>query len=86
MLVMRRCRLRWHGHVERKGNADYVKACTKLVVEGRAPVRGLNKTWQITLSTDIRLLKVDPRDVHNRKKWRAIGRRKVNTAASGTRP
>ena len=25
--VMRRSRLRWHGHVERKGDADYVKTC-----------------------------------------------------------
>ena len=26
------CRLRWHGHVEQTGHADYVKACAKLVV------------------------------------------------------
>ena len=36
--VMRRCRLRWHGHVERKDDADYMKACTRLVVKGKAPV------------------------------------------------
>ena len=33
---MRRGRLRWHGYVERKD--DYVKACIRLVVEGKAPV------------------------------------------------
>ena len=32
--VMRGSRLRWHGHAERKGDADYVKACTRLVVDG----------------------------------------------------
>ena len=32
--VMRRGRLRWHGNVERKDDADYVKTCTRLVVEG----------------------------------------------------
>ena len=37
--VMRRCRLRWHAHVERKDDADYVKACTRFVVEGKAPLR-----------------------------------------------
>ena len=31
--VMRGARLRWRGHVERKDDADYVKACTRLVVE-----------------------------------------------------
>ena len=44
MLVMRRGRLTWHGHVERKGDADYVKACTRFVVEGKVPVGRLNKT------------------------------------------
>ena len=38
VIVMRRHRLRWHGDVERKDDADYVKACTMLVVEGTAPV------------------------------------------------
>ena len=46
--VMRRGRLRWHGHVERKHNADYVKTCTRLVVEGKAPVVRPRKTWQNT--------------------------------------
>ena len=31
--VTRRGRLTWHRHVERKDEADYVKACTSLVVE-----------------------------------------------------
>ena len=26
-----------HGHVERKDDADYVKACTRLVLEGKSP-------------------------------------------------
>ena len=26
--VMKGSRLRWHGYVERKDNADYMKACT----------------------------------------------------------
>ena len=29
--VMRRSRLGWHGHVEGKDDADYVKTCTRLV-------------------------------------------------------
>ena len=46
--VMRRCRLRWHGHVERKGHADYVNAHARLVEEGKVPVGRLKKTWQNT--------------------------------------
>ena len=48
-VVMRRFRLRWHGNMERKGNADYVKACNRFVVEGKAPVGRPRKTWQNTL-------------------------------------
>ena len=49
--------------MERKDDADYVKACTRLVVEGKALVGRPSKTWQNTLSADMRLLKVDPQDV-----------------------
>ena len=53
--------VRWRGHVERKDDADYVKACTRLVMEGKAPVGRPRKTWQNTMSIDMRLLKVDTR-------------------------
>src|SRR5260221_14793832 len=33
-VVVRRNRLRWFGHVERKGDCDWVKGCTVLEVEG----------------------------------------------------
>ena len=62
---MRIGRLRWHGYVERKDDADYVKAYTRLVVEGTAPVSRPEKTWRNTLSADMRLLKFDPQDVHD---------------------
>ena len=34
--VMRRCRLMWHGHVERKDDANCVEGGTRLVVEETA--------------------------------------------------
>ena len=52
----------------------HVKACTRLVVEGTVSVGRPRRTWQNTLSVDMRLLKSDPRDVHDRKKWSAIRR------------
>ena len=47
----------------------------------RLTVSRLRKTWQNTLYADVRLLKVDPWDVHDRKKWRAIGQHKASRAA-----
>ena len=63
--------------METKDDANCVKACTRLMVEGTVPVGRLRNTWQNTLSADMRLQKVDPRDGHDRKKWRAIGRLKA---------
>ena len=63
--VMRRGRLRWHGHVGRKGDACCVKACVRLVLETTIPIGRPKKTWQNSLSADMRLLKVDPWDVHD---------------------
>ena len=45
--VVRRGRLRWFGHVERKDDSDWVKACQRIQVDGRkGPGRG-KKTWRV---------------------------------------
>lgn len=81
--VIRRSRLRWYGHVERKDDEDWVKGCTKLVVEGTAPVGRPRKTWQNSVSADLNLMGIDHRDARDRVKWkRAIGR-KANPAEPG---
>src|SRR5260221_234143 len=36
-VVVKRNRLRWFGHVERKDDCDWVKGCTVLEVEGPKP-------------------------------------------------
>ena len=36
--VVRRGRLRWFRHVERKENDDWVSACRELQVEGTRPI------------------------------------------------
>ena len=33
--AVRRSRLRWFGHVERKGDEDWVKRCRNMEVDGR---------------------------------------------------
>ena len=73
-----------HGHVERKDDADYVKACTRLELEGKAPDGTPRKTLQNSLSADMCLLKVGPWDVHDGKKLKALGQRKANPVTSGT--
>ena len=49
--VMRRSRLRWHGHCEKKGTMPIIIVCTRLVVEGTAPGSRAKKTCQNTVLT-----------------------------------
>ena len=50
-------------------------------MEWTAPVGRPRKTWQNTVCADMRLLKVDPRDMHGRVKWLAIGRHTGNPSS-----
>ena len=43
---MRMGRLTWYEHLERKGDADWVKSCSNLVAEGTAHFDRPKKTWQ----------------------------------------
>ena len=68
-------RLRWYGHVMRKGNEDWVKKCME--------------TWLESVEADMAELEIDKEDVHDRSKWRRnvnvmkrksdpIGKRTIN--------
>ena len=65
-------RLRWYGHVMRKGDEDWVKKCMEYRVEGRRPVGRPRKTWLESVEVDMAELEIDKEDVHDRSKWRRI--------------
>ena len=68
--VIRRGRLRWFGHVERKDDSDWVKACQTLVVGGnRCKGRG-KKTWRECVAEDMRILGLKEKDTKDRVEWR----------------
>ena len=73
-IVMIRCRLRWHGHVDRKYYGNYVKA---LVGGGEDGSYRQAEEDLAGHSADTNILKVDRLEIHDRKKWRTIGRRSV---------
>ena len=53
--VVRRSRLRWFGHVERKSGDDWMSACRNVVVAGvRCAGRG-RKTWRECVKDDVGL-------------------------------
>ena len=75
-------RLRWYGHVMRKGDKDWVKKCMKYRVEGRRPVGRPRKTWLESVEADMAELEIDKDDVHDRSKWR----RNVNVMKRKSNP
>ena len=46
-------RLRWYGHVMRKGDEDWVKKYMEYRVEGRRPVGRPRKTWLESVEVDM---------------------------------
>ena len=61
-------RLRWYGHVMRKGDEDWVKKCMEYIAEGRRPVGRPRKTWLESVEVDMAKLEIDKEDVHDRSK------------------
>ena len=69
--VVRRGRLRWFGHVERKRGDDWVTACRELAVDGvRGRGRG-RKTWMQCVKGDMSLLGLTREDAQDRGVWKA---------------
>ena len=58
--VVRRGRLRWFGHLERKSVDDWVSACRGLVVEGTRGRGRSRKTWGQCVRDDMKLLGLHP--------------------------
>ena len=70
--VVRRGRLRWFGHVERKGGDDLVSACRNVVVAGvRCAGKG-RETWRECVRDDMEELGLHPEWVVFRDMWRNI--------------
>ena len=75
-------RLRWYGHVMRKGDEDWSKKGMEYRVEGRRPVGRPIKTWLDSVEADMVELEIDKEDVHDISKWR----RNVNVMKRKSNP
>ena len=68
--VMRRGRLRWFGHVERKEADDWVNACRNLRVAGSRGRGRPRMTWRARLDGDMKDMGLRPGMAMDREKWR----------------
>ena len=71
-VALRRSRLRWFGHVERKAEEDWVKRCRELVVEGTRPRGRPKKSWMDVVNSDLRRLNITREDAQDRSAWRRL--------------
>ena len=67
---IRRRRLRWCGHVERKDECQWVKRVRKLQVDGHRPVGRPRKSCSDNIKEDLRELGLRVEDANDRTKWR----------------
>ena len=52
--VVRKSRLGWFGHLERKDEGDWVSACRNMVVTGNAGKSRPRKRWRDVLEDDLK--------------------------------
>ena len=69
--VIRKSRLRWFGHLERKERGDWVSACRNMVVPGNAGRGKTRKRWRDVLEDDLRKDRLDRSLAKDRDRWRA---------------
>ena len=68
--VVRRGRLGWFGHVERKARGDWVSSCRELVVEGINPKGRGRNTWRQRVENNMTLLKLNKSNAQDRILWK----------------
>ena len=88
--MVRRGRLRWFGHVERKMHAsadDWVSKCRFLAVDGNRRAGRSRKTWGECVKDDMKQVGLMPEDVSNRGLWRAgiLGNRVTRSSVENRR-
>src|SRR5580698_10321960 len=69
--VVRRGRLRWFGHVERKQECDWASTCRNIKVPGSRGRGRPKKTWWQCVKNDICELKLKREMTKDRDLWRS---------------
>jgi len=67
---MRQARLRWYGHVMRRGEEAVVRTALRLEPAGRRPRGRPKKRWLDRINEDLRIVNLQPDDALDRTAWR----------------
>src|SRR5260221_7852839 len=69
-VVVKRNRLRWFGHVERKDDCDWMRGCAVLEVEGPKPRGRPKKPLMEVVKRDMKEMGLRREDAVDRVEWR----------------
>jgi hypothetical protein len=84
--IVRRGRLRWFGHLERKNGEDWVSRCREFEVAGAKGRGRSRKTWSECVKTDLRSLGLKKEWAQDRMEWRRlVGGKRPTRASAETR-
>ena len=72
ILILQQNRLRWHGHVLRKEDTDWVKKCTEYEVEGFRPRGTPKRTWKEAVQKDCQARNLNREDAMDRGRWKKL--------------
>jgi hypothetical protein len=81
-VVVRRARLRWFGHIERKDVNNWLSACRNITVGGRVGRGRGRKTWRQCVNEDMILCGLNEEMAKDRVAWKNGIRGKRRTRAS----
>ncbi len=70
--VLRRNRLRWFGHVERKSDDDWVKRCMNWTTGKKGPRGRPKKKWIEVIRDDMKRMRGRRENAQDRVKWRKV--------------
>ena len=70
--VVRRGRLRWFGHLERKDSHDWISSCRNIIIDGKRDRGRSKKTWDECVKQDLRCLNLKKEWAHDKSKWRSV--------------
>ena len=69
--VVRKSRLGWFGHLERKDEGDWASACRNMVVPGNAGKGRPRKRWRDVVEDDLKKGRLDRSLAKDRERWKA---------------
>jgi len=73
ILILQQNRLRWHGHVLRKEDTDWVKKCMEYEVKDcRSRGRPKKRTWKEVVQKDCQARNLNREDAMDRGRWKKL--------------